>query len=352
MIQGKTIQELAVEVSAQKERAQDFRVSQAVLEMDEQLHLRTIGGKTTTQLDIAPQQLMHGQMAEKLGVPVKYYNRMMAEAPELLRENVNHWLASGQDRRFIRTFREADGAASTGRAFLSNGYKPLDNYDLMTALVPPLTNTGLRAASSQVTETRLYMQLVTDKITAEVKRGDAVQLGLVVSNSEVGSGALSIQLLVYRLVCTNGLIMPAEDLPGFRAVHLGRGFEGDQSVLREETRRLTDAAIWNQARDVITAAVSQASLDNMVRKLQGIAQVRLQDPEKAVELVAKRYDLAEDERKGVMANLIAGADVSQWGLVNAVTSLANTAVNYDRAIELETIGGKVASIPANTFGLN
>jgi hypothetical protein len=196
------------------------------------------------------------------------------------------------------------------------------------------------------------MQLVTDKITAEVKRGDAVQLGLVVSNSEVGSGALSIQLLVYRLVCTNGLIMPAEDLPGFRAVHLGRGFEGDQSVLREETRRLTDAAIWNQARDVITAAVSQASLDNMVRKLQGIAQVRLQDPEKAVELVAKRYDLAEDERKGVMANLIAGADVSQWGLVNAVTSLANTAVNYDRAIELETIGGKVASIPANTFGLN
>lgn len=37
----------------------------------------------------------------------------------------------------------------------------------------------------------------------EVRKGDIVQAGVMISNSEVGLGAVSIQPLVYRLVCTN-----------------------------------------------------------------------------------------------------------------------------------------------------
>jgi hypothetical protein len=40
----------------------------------------------------------HTQIAEKLEIPVKYYNRMKEEAPELLAQNVNTWLErNGKD---------------------------------------------------------------------------------------------------------------------------------------------------------------------------------------------------------------------------------------------------------------
>ena len=34
----------------------------------------------------------HRQIASRLDIPWKYYNRMANERPELLRDNVNHWL--------------------------------------------------------------------------------------------------------------------------------------------------------------------------------------------------------------------------------------------------------------------
>ena len=368
MKEGKTLQQLATEVTALRNRSRDYRVVQNILTMDEDLNLRTPRIADGSVITVAPRELMHEQIADRLGVPSRYYQKMRTEAPELLRKNVNHWLAASGDRKLLRTYAPDSGKITTagdspleGRAFLSGGYKPLENYDMLEAIVPPLMGSGLRVASSDITERRLYMQLVTDKIQAVVRMmrpgthermNDPIQMGLVVSNSEVGSGALSIQVLVYRLVCTNGLII-GEDLPGFRKVHLGRTIgDGDESLLSEETKRLTSAAIFAQARDFITAAVSQTTLDGIANRLNGVAAVTLQDPEKAVELVTKRFDLSEDEHKGVMANLIAGGDVSQWGLTNAVTRLANETPSYDRAIDLETIGGKIVGLSPSAFGNN
>ena len=68
--------------------------------------------------------------------------------------------------------------------------------------------------------------------------------------------------------------------------------------------------------------------------------------------VVEKYDLSSDERTQVMRNLIEGGDVTQWGLTNAVTRIANDVESYDRAVELEEIGGKVVALPAHTFGAN
>lgn len=358
MKNGKTINELAISVANLRNLARDYRAPQNAITMGDDLNLSALNGN----IRIKPSELMHNQLAEKLGVPVKYYNRMASEAPALLRSNVNEWLGRSSDKRFIRTLadHESNGSGSllTGRAFLGNGYKPLDNYDMLDALLPALSGAGLALKSSEVTEKRLYMQMVTEKIEARVNgiRGgvdDRVQLGLVVSNSEVGCGALSIQVLVYRLVCTNGMVV-GDDMPGFRKVHVGATLSRgeDAAVFTDATKRLTDAAVWAQAKDAITAAVSQTNLDKIVERLNGIATVKLANPEGAVELVAKKFDLLETERNGVMANLIAGGDVTQWGLTNAVTALANEIGSYDRAIELETIGGKVAAMGSHLFGSN
>ena len=52
--------------------------------------------------------------------------------------------------------------------------------------------------SCEVTENRLYLKVVNHRLEMEVRKGDIVQAGVMISNSEVGLGAVSIQPLVLR----------------------------------------------------------------------------------------------------------------------------------------------------------
>ena len=46
------------------------------------------------------------------------------------------------------------------------------------------------------------------KLEFEVRRGDIVQFGLSISNSEIGQGALEVAIYALRLICLNGMTMP------------------------------------------------------------------------------------------------------------------------------------------------
>ena len=350
-----TINELATQVKENRSRIRDFDMDTRAITMDPTSGRFNLLAKNAEIITVDGNPLFHDQIAERLGIPSKYYDRMRAEAPGLLADNVNTWLHDKPERRLVRTYgpRAASPAMgvdksvpSVGRAFLSDRYRPLDNFAMMEAILPPLFDSGLTVASSQITDQRLYLQLVTEKIQAEIRPNehvrvnDPVQLGLIVSNSETGCGALTISLMVYRLVCRNGLIVAEED-SGFRKAHLvGRIFAESDIYLTQATRQKKDDALWSEARDVITAGVTQANLDRLVKKIEGVAQVKLEDPVKTVELVSDRYGFNDDERDSIMKHLIAGGDPTKWGLVNAITRTAEDVPSYDRAVELEAIGGK------------
>lgn len=378
---GKTISELAQHVSDLRTQIRDYRLPQKFLRMDpETLTLRTDRTQTETDLTIKPNRLMHDQLAEKLGIPARYYQKMMAETPRLLTANVNEWLTRGNgEKRFLRTYAPdnrvlgemgdaphspslGETGVLTGRAFLGGTYRPLDNYDLVSSIVPPMLDLGAEIVSSEVTESRLYIQAITRKFKSRVvvpgrhdRIDDVLHMGVIVSNSEVGGGALSIRALLHRQVCNNGAVI-AEDLPGFKQVHIGRVTADDsanaEQHFSEQTRKLRDATIWSKAQDVLKAALSQATLDKITDRINAIAGVELKNPEASVEVVAERFGLVEDERAAVMKHLIAGGDVSQWGLTNAVTRLAHDVASYDRSVELEEIGGKIAGLPAQVLGNN
>src|SRR5207244_7939357 len=112
------------------------------------------------------------------------------------------WLQqSGGDKRLIRTL---DGNV---RAVLSDRYRRLDNFDLAENVLPILQRLpDARFESVELTETRMYLKVVTPSVRYEIAPGDVVQAGVVIANSEVGQGTLSVQPLVFRLVCKNGLI--------------------------------------------------------------------------------------------------------------------------------------------------
>jgi hypothetical protein len=108
---GKTLTQLAMELERQSTVKKDFLASTSSLEM-------TDTGELALESDITHKfpvtDHAHSQIAARLDIPAKYYNRMLTVAPNLLAANVNEWFHSKPERRMVRTL---DGQA---RAFLSD----------------------------------------------------------------------------------------------------------------------------------------------------------------------------------------------------------------------------------------
>lgn len=290
--------------------------------------------------DFAVTELARRQLAAKLNIPFTYFERMRSEKPELLDRNVNTWLQCDEGKKMVRTL---DGQA---RAVLSGRYRRLDNYELARAVIPILhTLPDVRFESLELTATKMYLKVVAPPLTYTMSPGDVVQAGIVISNSEVGQGTLSIQPLLYRVVCSNGLIVPERSL---RKTHVGRelGAENDSvHVFEEETLRADDRAFFLKVRDIVQATVAEQVFLESARKLQRTMGIRLAgDPVRSVEVLANRYDLTEGERGGVLRHLVTGADLTGYGLINAVTHFSQEVDDYDRATEFEAIGGKLMEL--------
>ena len=286
----------------------------------------------------------HGQVADRVGIPKRYYDRMRADAPALLADNVNHWFRETPERRMVRTL---DGQA---RAFLSDRYHRIDNEQIADAVLPVLLENGGHGAvvSCCVTEAKLYIQALFPRLEGEVKRGDPVQGGVIISNGEIGNGALDIRPMVYRLVCENGLISGqiAED-SRLRRNHVGRRVEigEDYSVYSDETLKADDRALALKIRDSIRALAQPRLFNRILAELrQATQQQPVSNPIAAVSELGKAYPVAQGERDSILTNLIRGGDYSKWGMANAITETANAHPSYDRAVELQAMGGRVLEL--------
>ena len=281
--------------------------------------------------------IAHRQISARLGIPYKYYRRMNEDAPELWRNNVRHWMIDEPEVRLFRTRKTDTGRIL--RAFLSDSYRCLDNWDVAEQLLP-----------------------------------DLVQGGVVITNSEVGVGSFTLSPFIYRLSCTNGMVVP---VGGMKKTHLGAKIVSDSSeinnlyghnrmtmpndstlgnlqtwqVLSDDTRNKKDEALWAEARDVIRSLLRPEMFREIVNIFQRSTDRKITKPLEAVEALVKggkgglsKGIVSQEEQPSVLRHLIEGGDLSQWGLANAVTATAETVESYDRATELEKAGYRVVSL--------
>ena len=343
MKQGRTLAELGRELHRQRKNRQDFLADTRSLEMKSDSY----GSTLRLSLDrydysFTVGDVAHQQIAARLNIPYRYYQKMQSDAPDLLDQNVNRWFNQNPERRMIRVL---DGNV---RAFLSDRYRRLDNLELCAAVLPVINEMkGSNIESCEVTPTHLYLKVVNRRLKAEVKVGDVVQAGFVVSNSEVGLGSLRIEPLVFRLVCKNGLI--CKDLAQ-KKYHVGRQVnvsdDNAYELYSDETLAQDDRAFFMKVQDVVRAAVDEARFALTVDKLRNATQIPLKhDPVKSVELLADKFQLTENERGDILRQLFIGADNSRYGLINAVTAASKITKSYERATDLERIGGEILALP-------
>lgn len=317
-----------------------------------------VGGQTR---QYAPTSLCLGQIADRVGIPSKYAERMRTEAPELLTKNVNHWFNANPEKRMLRTL---SNGHSIARAFLSEKYRPLDNFDLFAAVMPRLQEAGCVIRSAEITETRFYIQASTPRIQRPVNQtitlaggqqqvARVVEAGVIIGNSEVGCGALFVDPMIYDQWCTNGAVMQRT----LRRHHVGRrnegtvfGDEATSELFSDATRKLDDQAFWAKAIDVVNAAMSIAKFNDYVDSLVATqAQKLIGKPAEIVEVVADKFQLNDSEKENVLLQFMQGGDHSKFGLVQAVTRAAQDVESYDRAVELERLGGQIIELPPTDF---
>lgn len=345
---GKTLDQLAEEILKLQNTKKDFIVPTTRLTMEADADL-VFGGN-----NFKPTDLAHRQIAEHCGIPHKYYQKMLTEKPDLLANNVQTWFEKYPAQRMVRT---QDGRC---RAFLSDRYRPMEHIDLVRAVVPTLQELGVEVLSADVTDTRLYIKAVDQRIKADVPSGrkmgdgshvffDTVCPAITISNSEVGLGRLLVETSIFTKVCTNLATIGAS----LKKHHVGGKNEfvdTTYELLSDEARSATDKALWLQARDVVKGAFEETRFQALTDKMAGLSKQAIDgDPIKVVELTAARFDLNNIEQGSVLKHLISGGDMTRYGLMNAITRSAEDNASYDRATEIEHFGGQIIDLTQNDW---
>ena len=334
---GRTLTDLALELDRQRNAKKDYLLDTRNLEMhfdgaDHRLTMYNAAQHRNTQLDV--NSIAHRQIGTTLGIPAKYYDKMKAENPQLLSDNVNSWFNHNPVTRMVRTL---DG---TARAFLSDRYRRIDNYEIAEAVLPIIADMpDAKIESCEVTDERMYLKVVNPRLQTEVTPGDVVQSGILITNSEVGMGSMAVQPLIYRLVCTNGMVVNDAST---RKYHVGRGNSAaeDYRLYSDETLAADDRALMLKIQDTVKAAVDQARFEKVVGMMRDAkdAKITAKDIPAMVELAGTDFGLTKAENTGVLDALIRDGDFSLFGLANAVTRAAQQVESYDRSTTMESIG--------------
>jgi hypothetical protein len=340
MLKGINLQELAAKIEGNRNLKRDYVADTSAVAMEVQEDKTTVlNVPSHGTFPILP--LAHDQIGARTQIPAKYYDRMRAEAPDLLATNVNRWFRDKPETRMIRTL------GGDARAFLSNRYQRIEHEQIAEAALPVLYDLpGVQITSCEVTDRRLYIHFVVPAIQGEVKVGDVVQAGGIIQNSEVGLGSVSVAGLIWRLWCLNG----AKTSDAFRRNHVGRQIDEGALEWSDDTKRADDATVLLKVRDMVRAVVDETRFRATLNQLQGLTEAKVTgDPAKAIEVLAQTVNATESERGGMLRRLIEGKDLSAWGMMNAVTGLAHDAASYDRAVELESAGGNLINLPATEW---
>ncbi|MBX3490865.1 hypothetical protein [Parvibaculum sp.] len=125
---GRNIVDLAKELQRQAESKKDIVAPTSLLAMTPDASLSIRMSSETSLGEVVPVgQTAHRQIGTKLSIPAAYYDRMLQNAPELLASNVNHWFHDKPKPHLVRML---DGHV---RAFLSDRYQRIDNYEVAEA---------------------------------------------------------------------------------------------------------------------------------------------------------------------------------------------------------------------------
>jgi len=273
-------------------------------------------------------------LATLLDIPSKYLSKCPVTGRGGMKDQIEMRLESNDTRSFLVRIRETEEdnkVHGTIRAVLPGTHVAFDNRHLLQAVERALkggegthwTIMGSNITSPKEVERELNLRLVRKAMFQPLQGldiDDPHQSGFHARTSEIGLGNISVQSLVYRLLCTNGLMgMDSR----------GETFRSRFDKMPHEANPLIQEAIMASTRqeEAVADIFQRAYAEEVAEPTTSIfmlgRQKRLPEPliERAVELFANENQ-----------------PHNRYGMLQAYTSAAKEYPLAERAKLEETIG--------------
>lgn len=338
-----------------------------------------------------PTDWAHGQIAAKLRIPKPYYDRMIAQAPNLLAQNVNTWLKGGEifDDEGVKVpnmmIRSWNGELI---ALVSDKYRAIDNFDVADVVIRTVyamrqnvvdlahgtdhlvdrgtghtvmtaggqqdakwaqdtgkwasfdrARGGIAMLKAFVNDRVMNYQLVDLGVQYQPfpdKPDDIYAPGLNIRNSEVGYCAFTAEPFLWRSLCNNGAVFGFE---GFRQIHIG-GRKDEGKYWSDRTAQKERELILAKVGDMVNYVFAPTFYADVMERFGKLAEQKI--PLKVVDASISLLGLTKDEGDDIYKKIEGN---SRYDFVQAVTSKANDYLqpgkNHERGYELQKIGGKL-----------
>jgi hypothetical protein len=324
-----------------------------------QMVIEAAHGEPTKILDI--NNVAFGQLANHADIDVRTAKRLQANYPAEFDALLNAHFSKEPKRKMLRTF--ADDALGNGtlRAFVSDRFKTFDNANLLQSSLPQLMDSAARwrVVSADISERRMYLRLKSEVQTGTGSAvGDLMANGIGLSNSEVGSGSISVFQIAWTLACTNGMQTANKN----RTSHLTSARDtGDWMLLSDEAKAADNQALELKVRDLVGAYASRENFDEVLDQMRSAAGDIIEgeavDVTEVVNNLGKVMSLSKKENASVLNGLMAtigqsgfeqDKPLSRATLVNALTACAHRA-DVDDVDMWQQRGGALLTMPKKDF---
>jgi len=318
-------------------------------------------GEPTKILDI--NSVAFGQLANHADIDVRTAKRLQANYPAEFDALLNAHFSKEPKRKMLRTFDGLQGNTSNEanrgilRAFVSDRFKTFDNANLLQSSLPQLMDSGARwrVVSADISERRMYLRLKSEVQTGTgANVGDLCANGIGLSNSETGSGSISVFQIFWTLACLNGMQTQNKN----RTSHLTSARDtGDWMLLSDEAKAADNQALELKVRDLVGAYASRENFDEVLDQMRSAAGDIIEgeavDVTEVVNNLGKVMSLSKKENASVLNGLMAtigqsgfeqDKPLSRATLVNAVTACAHRA-DVDDVDLWQARGGALLTMP-------
>jgi hypothetical protein len=253
------------------------------------------------------------QMCQKLEIPVRYYRRLPGEMRALV---ANHDIGRLNGNSFLLR-----GKGEWIRAFLSAEYVAYNNSQIAETAEALLRNGALSVKSFVLEETHMFLKIVSEDIY-DIESG--LKAGIMIGNSEVGMGSVSVEPFVFRKPCTNDLIVSQEK--SFRHAHI-------HLTAHELTRRMAEAVSEG-------FRVASSVLDAFLKT----REEPVEDPLAAIRKIAEARQLSQKMKDELVSSYLVEPAPNRFGVINAFTNAAQKLGPLQR-IEMERFAGTLLEAP-------
>ena len=253
------------------------------------------------------------QMCQRLEIPVKYYRRLTDGMKATV---ANYDLVRQNGKSFL-----VRGKGEWMRAFLSSEYVAYNNAEISETVESLLSKGDVSIKSFVLEETHMFLKIISEEIW---DKESGLKAGIMIGNSEVGMGSVSVEPFVFRKPCTNDLIVSQER--SFRHAHI-------HLTPWELTCRMAQAVSEG-------FRVSSDALNAFLKA----REVKVVDPLEVIRKIAEERKFSQKFADETVSSYLAEPEENWFGVINAFTRAAQGLAPLQR-IEMERFAGRLLESP-------